>query len=397
MGAELIIKNKEYIAMIHTFQTIPRIVSGKGALQKIGEEMRNLGAAHAFIVTSAGLVQRENHAPLVASLERQGITITLFTRNSTEPSPSDVEECAAAARSCQADLIIGLGGGSILDCAKAAAILTRHSGPIEKYVGVGLVPGPCMPVILVPTTAGTGSEVTSIAVLEDTQSNAKKAIVSDHIYAKVAVLDPELTRSMPPHITATTGMDAFVHAMESYVNRTASPITDGLNLQAMRCIAENLRMVCAEGHNLAARENMLYASALAGMGFSNTQNGVIHAIAMAVPAAHRLPHGLLVAAIAPMGMIFNCQAAPEKYAHIAEILGCDPQGKTILECALQAVYAVKCLLADVGIEPGLAAHGIERSELRGIAERAAAAKRLMNNNPRQGTAEDLEALLIEYF
>ena len=157
------------------------------------------------------------------------------------------------------------------------------------------------------------------------------------------------------------------------------------------------RAACADGNDLGARADMLYASALAGMGFSNTQNGVIHAIAMAAPASLHLPHGLLVAATAPMGMTFNCQAAPEKYARITEILGCDPAGKTPRELASLAAQGMKRLLADLDIEPGLGAHGIGRAEIRGIAERAAAAKRLMDNNPRQGTTEDLQALLEEHF
>lgn len=383
--------------MIHAFQTIGRIVHGNGASRDIGNEIRAIGALRVLIVTSEGIVRRGTHAPIVASLEARGVAWTLFARGSSEPTPSDAHECAAAARECGAELIIGLGGGSVLDCAKAAAVLTRHDGPIENYFGVGLVPGPCTPTILIPTTAGTGSEVTSISVLEDQRTNSKKAIVSDHLYARVALLDPELTVSMPPHITATTGMDAFVHAMESYVNLSATAITDALNLQAMRLIASSIRTACADGNNLGARADMLYASALAGMGFSNTQNGVIHAIAMAAPASNHLPHGLLVAAAAPMGMMFNCLAAPEKYGRIAEILGCDPAGKASLDLATQAAEGMKRLLADLGIEPGLAAHGIERTEIRGIAERAAAAKRLMDNNPRQGTADELEALLTEHF
>jgi alcohol dehydrogenase class IV len=388
---------REHDVMIHAFQTIGRIIHGNGASRQVGIEVRAIGASRALVVTSEGIVRRGTHAPVVASLETSRVTWTLFARGSSEPTPSDAQECAAAARECGAELIIGLGGGSVLDCAKAAAVLAGHDGPIENYFGVGLVPGPCTPTILIPTTAGTGSEVTSISVLEDPRTNSKKAIVSDHLYARVALLDPELTVSMPPRVTATTGMDAFVHAMESYVNRAATAFTDAVNLQAMRLIAGGIRAACADGNNLGGRADMLYASALAGMGFSNTQNGVIHAIAMAAPASLHLPHGLLVAAAAPMGMAFNCQAAPEKYARIAEILGCDPAGKTPSELPSLAARGMKRLLADLGIEPGLGAHGIERAEIRGMAERAAAAKRLMDNNPRPGTAEDLQALLEEHF
>jgi len=206
-----------------------------------------------------------------------------------------------------------------------------------------------------------------------------------------------LTLSLPPHITAMTGMDAFVHAMESYVGLAATPFTDALNLQAMRLVAGNLRKAYAHGDNREAREAMLYAATLAGMGFSQTQNGIIHAMGMALPLACKIPHGLAMASLAPIGMGFNCIAAPEKYAAITEILLGEPSGMTTLETARISVDLVRELLKDLNIAEGPAAHGVPHESLPEVAAKAAAAKRLMNNNPRQATAKQIQELLETYY
>lgn len=383
--------------MTHSFQSVGKIVYGEGSSSRIGEEAKRIGAPTALIVTGKSATTNGTLSTIVTSLERHGIGADTWCSGTGEPTPPVVADCAYAARKMGAGLIIGLGGGSVLDTAKAAALLAVNGGPIEKYFGVDRVPATCLPMILVPTTAGTGSEMTCISVVADPASDSKKGIVSDRLFARSVVLDPELTVSVPPKVTALAGLDAFVHAMESYVNLASTPFTDCHTLPAMAMIAQNIRRACADGRDMAARAQMLYASAQAGIGFSNTQNGVIHAIAMAVPASYHLPHGLLVGAVAPMGMAFNCQAVPQKYARIAQILGCETGTASLAEQAGSAVAGFKRLLADLGIAPGLAAHGVRREDIRGIACRAAATRRLMDGNPAQGTAEDLERLIERYF
>ena len=243
-----------------------------------------------------------------------------------------VEQAAALAG---ADVVIGLGGGSSLDIAKAAAALSANPGPVSDYFGMDRVPQPGLPLMLVPTTAGTGSEMTSICVLSDTKNSIKTAIVSDRLFAKTVLLDPELTLGLPPMVTATTGMDALVHAIESYTGVRATPLTDLLNHEAIRLIAGNLRQAYANGGNLAARENMLHASALAGMAFSNTQNGLIHALALAIGGRYPLPHGLLTAFICPWALEYNLIANPAKYAEIARLFGEDTAGLPPVNAARQ--------------------------------------------------------------
>ncbi len=379
------------------FQTISRIVYGFGAVDLLPDEVKRFGDPRVLIITDKGLVANNMHKPVEDALKNAGVPVKVWGDVVLDPTPESIEACVEVIKEFNATVLIGLGGGSAMDSTKAASLRACHPGPVTKYFGMHKVPGPCMPTIMIPTTAGTGSEMTSISVIADAVSNSKIGIVSDHLYARTVLLDPALTLSLPPRYTAYTGLDAFVHAMESYVNLSATPFTEGPDLQAMLMISDNLRKAYTNGKNRAAREAMLYASSICGMGFSNTQNGVIHAIGMAVPATYHLPHGLLMAACGPMGIAFNCHAAPEKYAEVAEILGCDTKGKSVVEAAEMAVEGFTKLMRDVDIEPGLRIYGVKEEDIPGIAQRAAASARLMNNNPRQGTAEQLEALIRKYF
>ena len=379
------------------FQSISRILYGHGSISKLGEEVKRLGCHSAVLITDRGLVNANLHTRVTDILHDSGIAVAVFDKVELDPTPPSIEQAAAAVTQANADIVIGFGGGSALDSAKAAALLARHGGKLERFFGMHLVPSECLPTILIPTTAGTGSEMTSISVLGDAETNSKKGIVSDHLYAKAVLLDPDLTLTLPSHYTAITGLDALVHATESFVNTSATPFTDAPNREALRLITQNIRQAFTNGTDREARAAMLYAAALAGMGFSNTQNGIIHAIGMAVPSHYHLPHGLLMAAIAPMGIFFNAAASPQKYAHLAELLGCAPSNATTLEKARSASQGFTALLRDLNIAPGLAAHGVQREDIPGIAARAAATRRLMDGNPRQATAKELEELIEAFF
>jgi len=255
------------------------------------------------------------------------------------------------------------------------------------------VPKPGVPLILIPTTAGTGSEMTSICVLSDTKNKVKKGIVSEHMFARAALLDPQLTLALPPRVTAMTGMDALVHAIESYVGLRATVFTDTLNLQAIRLVAANLRQAFAQGQNLSARESMLHASCLAGMAFSNTQNGLDHALALAIGGKYHLPHGLLTAFIIPWVMEYNLIAAPGKYIRIAEAFGERTKGLPEIQAARLSVKAVKSLLDDLGISYKLSSYGVPREEFPALAKATVGAVRLISNNPRTVTEDDVIGIL----
>lgn len=383
--------------MFSTFQTVSRIVYGCGMVSKLGDEVKKLGCKSVAIITDKGLIEANVHTVLLDALKASGIKAGVFDGVVLDPTIDAIEKGTEWVKKQKADILIGLGGGSAMDTTKAIAVLATHKGPINQYFGMHKVPSACMPTIMIPTTAGTGSEVTSVSVVTDSASQTKQGIVSDYIYAKTVLLDPELSITLNPYYTAITGLDAMVHGMESYVNVISTPFTDALNLSAIKMLAANIRQAYTNGQNLKAREQMLYGAAMSGMGFSQTQNGIIHAIGMSVDPAHHLPHGLLMAVCAPMGLTFNAPANPEKFAKIAEILGSAKEGDSLIDKAKSAAIGFANLMEDLGIEQGLGKLGIKRQELKGIAERAAAYRRLMDGNPRKATAEEILKLLEKFF
>ncbi len=379
--------------------TVKKIVHGNGSIKDAAKEVKSLKGSRALIVTDPGLAKLNVQQPLEEALTAGGIAWELFAKAELEPSMDSIQACADAAKAFKADVLIGFGGGSALDTTKAAAVLLSNEGPIDKYFGMNLVPNPSLPKILIPTTAGTGSEMTNISVLADTKNGGKKGVVSEHMYADVVLLDASLTVGLPPRVTAMTGVDAFVHAMESFCGIAATPITDALNLAAMKMVGANIRQAYANGGNLAARDAMLYGSALAGMGFGNTQNGIIHAVGTTLPVECHIPHGLAIAICSPFSVGFNYIANPDKYATVADILrGEDRVGMmSVLDRAADVEAAFRDLLRDLDIQTGLAHYKVKKEDLPASADRAFAAKRLLDNNPRKASRDQILALLEANF
>ena len=389
----------EVIHMVYNHHAVKHFIHGAGAIKQAADVVKNLGGKKAFIVTDPGLANVGVQKPLEEALTAGGVEWELFAKAELEPSLDSIQACTDAAKAFGADVIIGIGGGSPLDTTKAAAVLLTNEGPIDKYFGMNLVPNACLPMILIPTTAGTGSEFTNISVLADTKNGGKKGVVSDYMYADVVLLDAELTVGLPPRVTAMTGVDAFVHAMESFCGIAATPFTDTLNLSAMKLVAGNIRQAYANGKNVKAREGMLYGSALAGMGFGQTQNGIIHAIGTTLPVECHIPHGLAMSFVGAFCVGFNYIANPEKYAIVADILrGCDRSATmSVLDRAADVEAAFRALLADLDIKTGLVNYGVKREDLPACADRAFAAKRLLNNNPRAASRDQILALLEANF
>jgi alcohol dehydrogenase len=379
--------------MIKSFETVRRITFGCGSLENLGAEIKRLDGSRVLVVTDPGLKSAGVLDPVAAALDKARLDYSVFAEVEPDPRVEVALAAAGAAKAYGPDVIVGLGGGSSLDISKVASVMLTNEGPIEKYFGMELVPKPGVPLVLIPTTAGTGSEMTSICVLSDTQNKVKKGIVSGHMFARTALLDPQLTLALPPRVTAMTGMDALVHAIESFVGVRASVFTDTLNLQAIRLVAANLRLAYANGANLAARENMLHASCLAGMAFSNTQNGLDHALALAIGGKFHLPHGLLTAFILPWVMEFNLIAAPKKFIEIAKAFGERTKRLSEIDAARLSVKAVKGLLDDVGISCKLSSYGVPREEFPALAKAAVGAVRLISNNPRSVTETDVIGIL----
>jgi alcohol dehydrogenase len=378
-----------------SFNTVMRIVHSEGCIQALPEEIRRLGigGTKVLIVSDAGVAGAGILDRASALLSHAGYSSRTFSEIRSDPPIEDALASAEFAKDYGPDLVLGIGGGSSLDVAKLTSAMLTNSGPLERYVGMELIEKPGAPLILMPTTAGTGSEVTSIAILSDRVNEIKRGIVSRHMFARSVLLDPETTLDLPPQITAMTGMDALVHAIESFTGRRATPFTDALNIAAIRIIGSNLRKVYLNGRDREARKNMLLASCMAGMAFSNTQNALDHALALALGGRFHLPHGLLTAFICPWVMSFNIEAAPEKFAAIAIALGENPKGKSTDEAARLSIKAVQSLLADLNISSRLRDYNVPPEAFPAIAKATVGAARLISNNPRDVAEQDVIALL----
>ena len=374
------------------FQTTGRIVIGPGSIQGLGGEIKRLKATKVIIVTDPGLVSAGIVGRVEGILAEAGIPFAVFDKVEPDPRFEIAADALAFIRAEKADLVIGIGGGSSIDIAKVAAILATNTDPITAYFGIDLVPNPGIKTILIPTTAGTGSEVTPIAILSDHHDKLKKGIVSQYLLPACAVLDPELTLGLPPSVTAATGMDALIHAIEAYTSKNATCITDMLAAQAMELLFDNLRMACANGGNLEARSKMLEGSLLAGMAFANAGVTAVHAFAYPIGAEFHIPHGVANTIMLLPVMEFNLMGNLRKFADIAEIFGQNTDGLSDRQAAQLSVDAVRELSKDLCVPDCLSAFGVQEKDIPCLAEAAMKVTRLLANNPRNLGLKDAEMI-----
>ncbi|HYB20629.1 MAG TPA: iron-containing alcohol dehydrogenase, partial [Thermodesulfobacteriota bacterium] len=328
------------------------------------------------------------------SLEAAGIPFAVYDQVVTEPSMDYTEEGLKVYRQVQAEFLIGLGGGSPMDAAKSIAVLSANPGKIGDFLGANKVSKPGAPLIAIPTTAGTGSEVTPFTIITDTIRDVKMLIASPYIIPRVALVDPLLTLTMPQVITAATGLDALTHAIEAYVSIKAQPITDSLALQAIRIIGANLRQAWSNGDNLEARTNMMIGSLQAGLAFANSSVALVHGMARPIGAYFHAPHGISNAALLPTVIEFSVLGNPRRYAEIAEAMGQDTEGLPLLDAAYLAVEAVKRLNHDLKI-PTLKGLGVDEKKFQSVVKQMAVdaiASGSPGNNPRKATQEEIEEL-----
>ncbi|HYB21185.1 MAG TPA: iron-containing alcohol dehydrogenase [Thermodesulfobacteriota bacterium] len=377
---------------ISLFRTTKRILFGGGSVEKIGQEAQILKAKKALIITDPGIIQSGLLQVVEKPLRSVGISFTVFDGVKPDPEIEVAEKGREQAEREGIDLLIGLGGGSSLDIAKVTAILVTNPGKIDRFLGIDLVPNPGVPLILVPTTAGTGSEVTPIAILSDTREKLKKGVVSPYLFPEVAILDPKLTVGLPPSVTAFTGMDALTHAVESYVSLNATDVTDLLAFRAMELIAKNLRMAYAHGENLMVRSNMMEGSLLAGMAFANAGVAAVHAFAYPLGGEFHIAHGLANTLMLPYVMRYNIIGCPDKFARMAKAFGEPVEGLSELDAAEAAVKFIERLSDDLRVPRRLRAVGIPESAIHQMAESAMKVTRLLVNNPRRITLEDAIAI-----
>jgi alcohol dehydrogenase class IV len=374
------------------FRTTPRIVMGPGAINGVGQEALDLGAKRVLVVTDKGIIESGIFSPVEASLKEAGLEIQVFSDVLPDPFYELVETCISQAGTPTPDCVIGLGGGSPMDIAKCAAIVLTNESSIYDYLGIELIPQPGVPTIMVPTTAGTGSEVTPIAILSDEREKLKKGVVSAYLFPRVAMLDAELTLGLPPHITSATGMDALIHAIEAYTSVNATSITDMYAARAIELINDNLRTAYAQGGNLEARSAMLEGSLLAGIAFANAGVTAVHAFAYPIGAEFHIPHGVANTLMLPAVMQFNLVGNVSKFADIAVLLGRKVDGLSDRDAAEESLEAIRTLAKDLEVPRKLSEFGVNEEQIPALAEGVMKVTRLLANNPRSLTQQDAEEI-----
>jgi alcohol dehydrogenase class IV len=369
---------------------------GNGAIAELPVVISGLGK-RPLIVTDRGIVEAGIVRRITNLLRSAGINYTVCDKVEPDPAMEIVHVCLETARDSDCDMLIGLGGGSSLDITKVVAVLLTNAGYLEDFIGVNKIPTAGVNTVMIPTTAGTGSEVTPIAVLSDKKQRLKKGIVSDHLYPNTALVDPELMINLPPYITAYTGIDALTHSIEAYTNKYAQPFIDTLALEAIKLIGKYLKQAVSCGDNLQARYNMALASLYGGMCLGSVNTAAVHALAYPLGGIFEVPHGVANSLLLPYVMKFNLTSNPKKFAGIAAALGNKTKGLSHREAADLSVCAVAELCSEIGIVSRLRDLKIPVEMIEQMASEAMKVTRLLNNNPREVTLNDVRMIYHEAY
>ena len=386
-----------------TFRSAGNLIFGRHAVRELAGILDRAGSRRVFVVTDKILAR----VGIVDQVEEgAGRPMEVFDGGEPEPSLGMVLKCIEAAKAFRPDTIIGLGGGSNMDAAKLAAVVLGHGGDVRDYVGEDKVPGPIMPLVCVPTTAGTGSEVSAAAVFTNTDIQLKVSVLSYYLRPTAAIVDPLLTVSCPAKVTADSGIDALTHAIEGFtavdnatyplppgeksVYQGKNPFADMCAEKAITLVGKYLRRAVRDGNDLEARDGMALAATLGGLAFSNAGVALVHAMEYPVGAAVHCSHGAGNGLLLPYVMRYNLPARQEEFGYVAELLGDDTTGEYEAGAAEAAVLAVEGLRADIGIPPRLRDIGVKEEMLAPFAEKAFSFKRLMRVNPRYPTQAEIE-------
>ena len=370
------------------FQTVANIISGIGSIQELSTILKNK-YKKALIVTDPGMIQHSLHLPIINILEQCNLPYEIYSDVQADPAEHIVLSAVDFAKSNHVDVVIGFGGGSSMDVAKLIAILANpnQSQSIQEIYGVNNAKGPRLPLILIPTTAGTGSEVTPISIVT-TGETTKTGIVAPILYADVAILDATFTTGLPAHITAATGIDAMVHAIEAYTSKIKKNVyADMLAKQALKLLNKNLKIVLADGSNLEARQNMLLGSMLAGQAFANAPVGAVHALAYPLGGHFHLSHGHTNALVLLEVLKFNAPEAKSRYAELMQWLNPYSKGSTDGLCDLFLDH-LQSHLDNSGLTLKLRDLNIQENHLEKLAHDAMLQTRLLQNNPRVMQQQD---------
>ncbi len=377
---------------VHQLWFPTRLLFGEGALAGLAKQLPALGKKALLVTGGTATARMPAVGAIRDMLNAAGGDCVHFAEVQADPDVETVEQGTARGTRESVDLVIGLGGGSPLDAAKAIAARLTNEGPASAFFGTGNIAKRPLPLVCIPTTSGTGSEATQIAVLTDKANRRKVSVVSPLLYPALSVVDPELTAGMSPALTAATGADALTHAVESYVAAGAWEMTRGWSFRAVSFIASYLKRACADGSDREARHQMALASTLAGMAFSHAGLGLAHALAHPLGALFGVAHGTGNAILLPAVMEFNLEQVPEAYREIAFLFGANAAGLEAREAALRAVQAVRELFAAVGLPATISACGVGEEHIPLLASEAMLNERLRTSNPRPSTLEQIEGI-----
>jgi alcohol dehydrogenase class IV len=380
-----------------SFTGAKKIVFGRGSFAALPEHIAELKILRPLIVLDRNLAETGFREKVDGVLAKAGIGYVIYDKTEPEPPIELADEGTKLALKKKCDGIIGIGGGSAMDLAKAIAVLATNKGKAEDYLGLNKVPSPGLPKIMVPTTAGTGSEVTFTAVFIRKKLKKKEGMNSPYLYPELALLDPELTLSLPPHPTAATGIDALCHAIESYTSVNASPMSEMMSIEAIRLISDNLRTAVHDGSNIEAREAMLLGSLYAGLGLANAGVTAVHSLSYPLGGKYGISHGLANTIMLPRVMAFNLPGALEKFVDIAEVMGEIVDDLPLREAAYLAVEAVEALIEDCGIMTTLEELEIPETDFPELAKVAMTVARPLANNPCKMTLEEMVELYQEAY
>ena len=362
-----------------------KIVFGTGCIQTFTEDYQRSGLQRLFVLTAPPI--RPLIEETLATLQTAGVAVKVFDQITAEPTLNDFERVLEMARQFQADSVVGIGGGSVLDVTKLVAAFINSDQQVEDCFGTGFIKAKGLWFACLPTTAGTGSEVSPNAILLDERDHLKKGIVSPYLIADAAYVDPKLTWTVPSKVTADTGMDALTHCIEAYTNKFAHPSVDIYALQGIRLIAANLERAVRDGKDVEAREALAFGSLYGGLCLGPVNTAAVHALSYPLGGKFHIPHGLSNAILLPSVMKFNTPANPKRYAEVAIAMGCEP-GANNEETARRGVDFIYRLAAAVGIPDKLTALGIPQTAINGMAKAAMEVQRLLKNNPREVTEQD---------
>ena len=370
----------------------PEIIFGRGSISQVGESALRLGAEKVFVVSDEGVAGVGWVEKALFYLKRAGLPYEVFLGVTSNPKDYEVQEGVQKYEEAGCDVIVAVGGGSPIDVAKSVAVVASNGGRIADYEGINKINRPLPPMVMVPTTAGSASEVTQFAIVVDVQRKLKMAIISHSLVPDIAVIDPELLQTKSAELTAVTGVDALSHAIESYVSLAATPLTEVHSLNAIRLINGSLRESVACRTNIEAKEKMAMASLQAGLAFSNAILGVVHAMVHQIDGYLDRHHGESNACILPYAMEFNLVACPKKFKDIARALGEDVTGLDDYRAGERAVLAVRRLIKEIGLPSGgLRELGV-KEELIPVFSQNALNDACLVTNPRDCTGEDIASI-----